>query len=274
MGKLRACLASALVLAACGDSNKGQPDAPVHIDAAIDTPIDMPVDMGPTFDFSCMGNPAPTTADAMVTISGTATEVSIQGMAPSIAPLADAAVVACKGDCLGQNRLATATSDMNGAFTLGPIATGGTPLPGYVNMTHANDRTVFAYPATPVTTNVVGVPVLTFTPAVVQALALVGCTQSDANGMLGIVATDCAETRITDSTNIALSVKQNGTDVAGTTTIDAGQLSNMAAGLFIVCNVPPGTTNVGAAYRGTGMLAHDVEVTAGTTTETQVRPGY
>jgi len=33
-------------------------------------------------------------------------------------------------------------------------------------------------------------------------------------------------------------------------------------------------TSVGATYKGMNLLAHDVKVVAGTSTETAVRPGY
>jgi hypothetical protein len=72
---------------------------------------------------------------------------------------------------------------------------------------------------------------------------------------------------------LTISVQQGGSNV-GDAPIDAGAANSMAAGLFLICNVPPGTTTVGAKYMAMDLRAHDVLTTAGTTTETIVRPGY
>jgi hypothetical protein len=269
----------AAIACGCGSSHGNKTaDAPSGQDSKMfqDAPgfMDAP---SSGFDFSCTGNPAPTTAAANVTISGTVTEVSLNGTTPAINPLQGATVVACKGNCAGPNKLATSTSDASGNFSDGPFATGGTPLAGYFRMTHTGDRTIYEYPAVPVTADATGVPILTFTPTIIQALALVpgGCTQNDATkGMLAVLTTDCQDQRITDSANVTLTIKQGGTVVSGTTVIDLGALSPMAAGVFLVCNVPAGVTNVAAKYMSTTLLAHDVNVTAATTTSTEIRPGY
>jgi len=63
-------------------------------------------------------------------------------------------------------------------------------------------------------------------------------------------------------------------DVAGTTVVDASQFSAMAAGTFIVFNVPTGATEVGATYMGHTLRAHTVLSVAGQTTATQIKPGF
>jgi len=277
---MRKLAVALFAVAACGGGSATPDAAIVHvIDArAIDAapPVDVLQPDARQFDFSCSANTAPTTGAANVTLSGTVTEVGISGMTPTMTPLADATVDACKGDCLAANKLGTMATNASGAFSIGPLATGGTPLNGYLTMTHTGDRTVQVYPAEPVRADLVGIPVLTFTPALLGLLAQFGgFTQDPAKGMLIIAVTDCTDQRITDSAGIALLVKQGGTDVAGTTTIDLSPAGQMAAGLFLVGNVPVGAaTSVGATYGGHTLLAHDVGVTAGTTTQTIVRPGY
>jgi hypothetical protein len=89
-----------------------------------------------------------------------------------------------------------------------------------------------------------------------------------------VLVTDCNNTPISDANNLTISVQQGGSNV-GDAPVSAGQLSPMAAGFFLVCNVPPGAaTTVSAKYGSMDLRAHDVQVTAGTTTETIVRPGY
>ena len=270
MGNLR--LSVLLVGAAACGSNNNTPDAPiVVIDASPDAKVflDAPP---PMFDFSCLNNNPPTVA-AQVTLSGVVSEGSLNGLNP----LSGATVDACIGNCLGAaNKLGTATSDAQGAFTLGPITTGGTAIDGYLKMTNAGDRPAITYPHAAIAADAAGVPVLTFQPLIVSvALPMVGCTQDDStNGMLAVVVNDCMGTRITDGTGLAIAVKQGGNTV-GDQPIDAGNLSPMAAGVYLICNVPENaTTNVSATYNGMDFLAHDIGVTKGTIVETEVRPGY
>jgi hypothetical protein len=273
MGSIRPSLCL-VALVACS-SNKAKPDAPPPpIDASPDAKsIDAPPDARPA-DLSCVGNTIGPVA-ATVTVAGTVTELGIQGTSPTITPLAGATLNACKGNCQGANKLDTQTSDAQGAFTTKALTTGGTPLDGYISMTHTGDRTVQAYPPYPLTQNLPNVPILTFTPGILQALAIfAGCTQDAAKGMGAVIVTDCMNNRITDGANVALSLKQGGVEVTGTTVVDGGTLSPMGAGLFLICNVPPGLTTVNATYMSMTFLAHDMTFTAGTTSETQIRPGY
>lgn len=275
MGTIRSSLYSVLLasVVACGGS-KDKPDALIVIpDAPPDAQPDAMPD-APGYDLSCIGNSVGNTA-ATVTVAGTVTELSIMGTSPQIAPLPDATLNACKGNCAGANKLDTQTSDASGNFMTAALTTGGAPLDGYIRMTHTGDRTVMAYPPSPLTQNLDSVPVLTFTDGALQALVALGiCPQTGTNGMAALLVTDCMNARISDTANVALSIKQGGTEVTGTTVLDAGQLSSMGAGLFLVCNVPPGVTTVNATYSGMTFLAHDVTFTAGTTTETQIRPGH
>lgn len=272
MGTIRSSLYLVALVACSG--NKAKPDAPPPpIDAAPDAkPIDAPPD-APSHDLTCIGNTIGQVA-ATVTVSGTVTQLDVVNMQPSITMLAGATLNACKGNCQGANKLDTQTSDAQGAFTTKALTTGGTPLDGYISMTHTGDRTVQAYPPYPLTQNLDNVPILTFTPTALGLLSFVGCTQDAGKGMGAVIVTDCMNKRITDGGNVMLSLKQGGVEVTGTTVIDGGTLSPMGAGLFLICNVPPGLTTVNASYSGMTFLAHDVTYTAGTTTETQIRPGY
>lgn len=280
MGNLRACSAIALLaLAACGSDHAKDIDASIKI---ADAPPDMKVFEDappPMFDFSCMGNAAPTTATATVTLSGTVRQVSINGTTPSIDPLANATVDACDAataTCTGQSKLGTATSDAMGDFSIAPISTNMMPLDAYLQMTAQGSRTVLTYPASPFVADQGNIPMLTFTPEAIAALQFLGCTQNDAlNGMVGVAVTDCANMPITDAANLTITIKQGGSPVTGTTVINLGMLQQQAAGVYIVCNVPEdASTEVGATYKTMALRAHNVKVVKATTTATILRPGY
>lgn len=284
MGNLRTSLALAVLgLAACGSKAAKTPDAaPPKPDAApIDspppTPDAPPPPDAPAYDFTCLGQPLPTTAPDPVSVSGTVEEVSINGASPGINALAGATLVGCANgaaDCMGSNQLATATSDMAGAYTVGPIASSGAPVDAYVHLTNMGDRPTDEYPPSPIAANLTGIPIITFqTTAFSELVSFLHITQDDANGNLTILVTDCAGTPIADSANLTLSVQQNGMDVPNTTVLDGGQLSSMAAGIYMVFNVPPGATAVGATYKGMNLLGHTVGAVAQETTATQIKPG-
>jgi hypothetical protein len=282
MGNLRACfvIASLALAAACG-SDSAKPDASIKIiDASPDSPKvweDAPP--GPNYDFSCMGNTAPTTATADITLSGTAQRVGLGGATA----LADATLKACKADaatCSGQDQYGTtATSATDGSWSIGPFASGGTPVNGYVSMTAANTRPTLMFPPSPLAADLGMIPILGFDPQLISLLGQAGCTQDDAaNGIVTLLITDCAMTPIDGGASTTISVKQGGTEVTGTTVIDLGQLSAQAAGTYLVCNVPEnaGTTVTtgGATYNGMMLRAHDVKVVKATTTITILRPGF
>lgn len=263
---------AAVTIVACGSDHAAPDAAIVLIDSPVDMapPIDAPPD-APSFDFSCSGNSAPT-AGSNFTVTGNVQEVALQGTQPSIGPLADAAMTLCTGSCSGGNNLGSASTDASGNFSIGPNATMGSAVDAYVRMTHTGDRTVLAFPSSPFTGDTVQ-PIITFQDIIIQFGSQFGCDQQAGNGMLGLLISDCANMPITDGSRLTISVQQNGSDV-GDPPIDAGGLSQMAAGFYLVCNVPPGTTTVGAKYDNMDLRSHDVETTAGTTTETIVRPGF
>jgi hypothetical protein len=261
---------AAITIVACG-SDKATPDGSLVI---IDSPIDMrpPADAppdSPSFDFSCSGNAAPT-PDANVTIAGSVNEVGFNGSI-SFDALVGATVDLCTGDCNGGNNLGSGTTDGSGNFSFGPLPTGGSAIDGYARVASDGDRTVLAFPAAPVAMDVQQ-PVITFQNTIISLLGN-ACPQDDQNGMVAMFVTDCSNAAISDSSNLTISAKQGGTSV-GDPPLNAGTVSSMAAGFFLICNVPPGTTTVTAKYGTMDLRAHDVLVTAGTTTETIVRPGF
>lgn len=262
-----------LLLVACGGGSDSANDAGSGDDAA--STIDAKVFMDappPQFDFSCAGNAAPTTADATVTVSGTVQQLS--GF--SLVAVDGATVTACDatmGSCAGPSSDGSATSDTQGAWSIADIATGGTPLDEDIEMTKTGLRTTYVYPAAPLTTSQGGVPILTFDSQSEGTLNALGCDTDQA--IVGLAVTDCMDTPITDTSNINLIVKQNGTPVSGAHVQDIGSLLPAAKGTFLVCAVPANaSTEVSATYKGMAFRAHNVRTVAGTTTATQLRPGF
>ena len=280
MGKLHACFVVAILAfagAGCDGDNAAADAAIKLIDAAPDAKefLDAPP---PMYDFTCMGNAAPTTAAGQITLSGTVRQVNFTGSI-SVDPLDGAAVRSCTAgaaNCTGGNTQGNDTSDAMGDWSIGPISTSMNPLDVYLEASKTGSRTLYLYPASPFIADQGMIPMLTFAPSVISGLAIIpgGCTQSASNGMIAVAVTDCGVQPITE--NLVISIKQGGNEVTGTTVIDLGSLSAMAAGVFLVCNVPPNpTTTVGATYNATtAMRAHDVKVVADTTTATLLRPGY
>ncbi len=278
MGNLRAVatIASIAFIAACGDDGgSASIDAPKIVDApkVIDAPPDAYVPDAPSYDFSCLNNAAPTTATATVTISGTAQEVSTSF---ALQPSAGVSIQACKGSpCTGQNNIGTTgPTTTNGAYTSSVATTGGLPLDGYLVATKAAYRTNRIYPASPLTKNEAGVPVLMLSEAQIPLLGMLpgATTQMTGKSMFAVLLTDCA-TPPTAIPGATLVVQQNGATV-GDAPYDLGTFSAMAEGLFLVTNVPAGDTTVSATYNGMTFRAHVVGAIADQITTTQVKPGF
>jgi hypothetical protein len=247
-------------------------------DAAPDAPPDA---FEPTFDFSCMTDPAPTTAPDNITLGGAVNEVVLNGIQPGIEASHSATVDACVADCMDENLLDTKTTPNMGCpaigcpYTSDPLATGGTPLDGYLRASKTGNRTSYVYPPAPLDADIATIPVITFTQGAFGGVTLAaGVTQDPANGNLVLVLTDCSDAPITDTANIDLSIKQGGTEVVGTTEFDVSPLAAQLAGTYVVFNVPAGATEVGATYKGTPLRAHVVGSVAGASTFTGLRPGF
>lgn len=275
MGNLKACfVVGTLALTACGN-DKATPDAPIVIvdSKMVDTPppVDAPPD-SPTGDFSCFGQPNPTTAADPITVGGTTETLSMSGL--MTVPGADVGIYKTGT----ANAVDTQTSDANGGFTSGNIATGGVPFDGYIVGAKTGYRTSYLYPPTPAAASITGAPVALLTDqAVSQLSGFAGSTQDDTNnGMLFLTVTDCTNTPVQGAT---VSVKQGATEVG--TQFDLGSLVSQAAGIIIVFNVPDGATDITGSLGSMTFPTHTVQVhkkpngqgAVGTVTLTTVRPG-
>ena len=254
----------AFALAACGSDGKVIPE-PVDSQPADTQPPDTqpPPPDAQVLDTSCAANPAPTTATATMTASGSVTEFSQAAQDP----VPDATVDVCKGDCTGNDLLDSSTTDSVGAFTTAAIATNSVPLDGYLKISKPKSGllTTNVAPSEPIIADLANVPGVMISQATLNMLAMFGFTQDPTNGLLLLAVTDCATQPI------------GGADVTldtGGTVIDLGGIIAQAAGTYLVLDVPVGTTTVTVVAGGTTFRARTLPVFANEVTLTQVTPGF
>jgi hypothetical protein len=262
-----------VALAACGSSNSkpadahmadSGPDAKVFLDAAPDAPA--------MADLSCLGMPFPMTAPPTVDVAGSTNTLNSMFQPTPVAgatvDACPAASLTCPANGMGK-RLATATSDAMGAFTLSALPTSNVPLDLYIKATATGDLTSFVYPPHPLAASLPTAPVLMLDvnqQAFIAGVANVTITPGDATVLVLVV--DCASHPISGATAI---VQQNGMDVGQPFT------SGQAMGGTLVFNVPADTaasgTTIGASYMGMNFPTHPVTAFADGIVETVVRPG-
>lgn len=219
---------------------------------------------------ACVGNAAPTTATSTITLSGTSQQLAISGGQATLQPLSAATLETCRGNCTGTNLLDTRTTAADGTFSTAAMPTGGAPLEVFLRVTKTSYRTTLLYPPAPFTANRTGIPTLSTSDAVFAFMvSSFGVTQTAGNGTLYVSVIDCADAPIASSNNLVLSVKQGGLPVTGTSVVEYP-----GPGSYLIFNVPPGATEIGASYFGVPLLSHTISVVGATTTQTYVRAGY
>ncbi len=278
MGNIRlfaSSLFALTTLVACGDDG-GTPmivDSMTIVDAPpVDNapPIDQPM---VTYDFSCFGNSPPAVATTVM-IAGTAQEVYLNGIQPGVRAADMTSIKACTGDCQGPNELdVLPMTGATGEFMTDTIATNEAAIDGYLSATRAGDLPTLLFPHAPLSESLAGAPLLMIQSSLLQALTFAGLPEQDpANGVVAIAVTDCSAT-LQGVSGAIVSLTQGGSPV-GDDPLDAGQFDEMAAGVYVITNVPPGTVIASAMYGSQGFLMNDMTVVAGTVTTAQVRPGY
>lgn len=266
MGKLR--LSLVLLAAACGsdknnpvDAHIVVPDTKVFEDAPPKVFMDAPP---PTYDFTCFGKTAPTTALDPITVGGVTETFGTSGLTPLGGFTVETFATG------GTTPLDTQTSAMTtGTFTTGNIVT-------HARASLATYRTSYVYPPNPIVKNLTNTPVPVISDAAFAQINQV-LTQTDAtNGLLLVTIADCALTPIAGGT---LTAKQNNQSVG--TILDLGSFAAQLAGLYFVANVPDGDVTIGASYQTMTFPSHVVHAykkpdgnnTEGTVTVSAVVPG-
>jgi hypothetical protein len=217
---------------------------------------------GPAEGFGCVDDPLPTTAPALVAVNG-----AIRANALSPGPVSNAIVTAFRVGVT--DSIAIDTSSTPGDYAVS-ITTGGTPVNGYLRVTHSGQLDTYAYPSRPLVENLT-TNVLMPTQTELNFLGgLAGVTQSASNGFIGVVVKDCFGLTVagaTVSTTPAGAVRYNA---AGTPSASA--TSTAGDGVAYVFNVPAGDVTVRANGGGETLRQHVVTARAGTVTLTEIQP--
>lgn len=235
----RALLALLSFVAACGsDSNSPDPG------------------------FECLGAPIPATAPATITVNG-------QILANALSPTALGGAIVTAFRIGVTDSLAVDTSNTPGFYGLS-LSSGGTPINGYLRVTHSGQVDTYAYPSRPLfadlTTNV-----LMPTNTELGFLgAAVGVTQAAGNGFIGVIVKNCDGVTLagaTVTTSPAGTVKYNSASGPS-----PSATSTASDGVAYVFNVPAGNVTVMANASGHTLRQHVVTARADVVTLTEIQP--
>ena len=217
---------------------------------------------GPAEGFGCVDDPLPTTAPALVTVNG-----AIRANALTPGPVSNAIVTAYRVGA--PDTIASDTSNTPGDYAVS-ITTGGTPVNGYLKVTHSGQLDTYAYPSRPLSASLT-TNVLMPTQSEIDFLGLaVGVTQSASNGFIGVVVKDCFGATVagaTVSTTPAGTVRYNAAGAPSSTAT-----STSADGVAYVFNVPAGDVTVRANGGGETLRQHVVNARANVITLTEIQP--
>ena len=233
------CVVVALVVAACGNGSTG-----------------------PGAGFECLGKPLPTTAPTSLTVSG---QLKANALAPTALP--SAAVAAFKTGVT--TPLDSTSSDGGGFYTL-TIASGGTPVDGYVRVSKTGYLTTYGYPAVPLSANVTE-NILVITSSEFNFLAsAVGVSPTPGDGFIGIVVTDCAGNALTGATVASNPPGLIHYNAAGAPSSSA--TSTSTDGIAYIFNVTAGDVTIFGTASGHALRQHVVNARADAVTLTQIQP--
>jgi len=234
----RAPLGLLIAVAACGDSS------------------------GPAPGFECLGAPIPTTAPATIVVSG-----QIRQNAFSPTALGGAIITAFRIGAT--DSLAVDTSNTPGFYSLS-ITTGGTPVNGYLRVTHSGFVDTYAYPSRPLFADLSTKVLMPTSNELALLSAAVGVNTGAGNGFIGVIVKDCDGTAIagaTVSTNPAGTVRYN----SGSTPSPSAT-STSSDGIAYVFNVTAGNVTVMANASGNVLRQHVVNARADVVTLTEIQP--
>jgi hypothetical protein len=239
MYRLVAGLGLTLVVAACGNDSSGVASG-----------------------FECLGAALPTTAPAIINVSG---QIKQNALNPNA--LGGAEVLASTGT----DTLAADTSSTPGAYAL-VISTGGTPVNGFIRVTKSGFIPTYAYPSRPLAADLTNNNVLALTSSELGILGtLVGESQTAGKGFIGVVVKDCAGTPLANAT-VSTSPAGGAVKYNSAGAPSAVATTTSADGVAYVFNVTPGNVTVMATAGGHTLRQHVVNARADAITLTEIQP--
>jgi len=234
------CVVVALVLAACSNGSTG-----------------------PGAGFECLGKPLPTTAPSTVHVTG---QTKYNALNPTA--LQSASVRAFKTSDT-TTALDSTTSDGSGNYTL-TIATGRTPVDGYVRVTKTGYLATYGFPAVPLSADATD-NILVLTSSEFGTLAsLVGESPTPGDGFIAIVVTDCAGNPLTGATVASNPPGRIHYNAAGAPSSSA--TSTYTDGVAYIFNVAAGDVTIFGTASGHALRQHVVNARANAVTLTQIQP--
>jgi len=150
------------------------------------------------------------------------------------------------------------------------LSSGGTPINGYLRVTHSGQVDTYAYPSRPLFADLTTNVLLPTTTELGFLGAAVGVTQAAGNGFIGVIVKDCNGAELagaTVTTSPAGIVHYNSASGPS-----ASATSTASDGVAYVFNVPAGNVTVMATASGHALRQHVVNARAGTVTLTEIQP--
>ena len=217
---------------------------------------------GPAAGFECLGDTLPSAAPTLIAVNG---QIRANALAPNA--LSGAIVTAFRvGDT---TTIAADTSDTPGFYSLN-ITTGGTPVNGYLRVTHSGQVDTYAYPSRPLAANLTTNVLMPTSNELTFLGSAVGVTQAAGNGFIGVIVKDCNGATLagaTVTTSPAGTVRYNaGSSPSGSAT------STSTDGVAYVFNVTAGNVTVMANAGGHALRQHVVNARANVVTLTEIQP--
>ena len=227
-------------LAACGSSSTGLPAG-----------------------LECLGQALPSTAPAVVNVTGM---VTANVLSPS--PVPHAFVYGFRtGDT---THLAGDTTNTPGQYSLA-IPTDGTPVNGYLAISDSGHHIdTYAYPAVPLAADVTENVLMVSSNEFSLLAGAAGINPVAGDGFIGVVVRNCQGTSVAGATVTSMPT--------GTVRYNAGGLpsstatSTAADGVAYIANVGPGNVTVQATASGHTLRQHTVNARANAITLTEIQP--
>jgi len=218
---------------------------------------------GPSAGFECLGQALPTTAPALVNVTGMVTS---NVLSPS--PVPQAFVYGFRtGDT---THLAGDTTDTPGRYSLA-ISTGGLPVNGYVAISDSGHHIdTYAYPAVPLATDAIDNVLMVSASEFSVLAAAAGVTPVAGDGFIGVVVKNCAGTPIAGATVTSSPAGTVRYNAAGFPSPSA--TSTSTDGVAYIANVAAGNVTVQASATGHTLRQHVVNARADAITLTEIQP--
>src|SRR2546428_12235569 len=218
---------------------------------------------GPSAGFECLGQALPTTAPALVNVTGM---VTANVLSPN--PVPHAFVYGFRtGDT---THLAGDTTDTPGRYSVA-ILTGGLPVNGYLAISDSGHHIdTYAYPAVPLAADVTENVLMVSSSEFSFLAAAAGISPVACDGFIGLVVRNCQGTPIAGATVTSMP--------AGTVRYNAGRAPSSSAtataadGVGYIANVAPGNLTVQATASGQTLRQHTVNARANAITLTEIQP--